>query len=229
MEIWKSHLSAVLWSNPLGLQCKKYIACEHVHKRIFSAWPCSCWKSRCSARCCGSCTEHKGQEFCLMKRSSSSRWIAAAWGLTSRHSLQNAVACGCQKTPPSLLLLFAPPAELVWYVSFVRASVCDCSRLHIALLITTTFIVIPNNAWAHSRNVNGTGAQLFLGNIDTAYLGVSFSVFSSVMLIYNAFTEFTVFFVFLFLTPASVVVELQTLDEECIITTYVWAWEAEEL
>lgn len=83
----------------------------------------------------------------------------------------------------------------------------------------------------HNRNVNGSGAQLLLGNIDTAYLGVSFSVFSSAMLIYNAFTEFTVFFVFvfLFLTPASVVVESQTLDEECIITTYVWAWEAEEL
>lgn len=53
---------------------------------------------------------------------------------------------------------------------------CVRSRLHITLLITTTFIVIPNNA--HNRNVNGTGAQLLLGNIDTAYLGVSFSLFS---------------------------------------------------
>lgn len=82
---------------------------------------------------------------------------------------------------------------------FVSASVCVLSRLHIALLITTTFIVIPNNAGAHNRNMNGTGARLLLGNIDAAYLGVSFSVFSSAMLIIHAFTVFTrvvVFFTF---------------------------------
>lgn len=99
---------------------------------------------------------------------------------------------------------------------------CVRSRLPIALLITTTFIVIPNSARAHNRNVNGTGAQLLLGNIDTTYLGVSFSVFSSVMLINHAFTVFRVFSSF-FLTPASAVVESQTLCEECIITTSVWA------
>lgn len=33
-------------------------------------------------------------------------------------------------------------------------------RLHIALLIPTTFIVIPDKAGAHNRHMNGTGAQL---------------------------------------------------------------------
>lgn len=37
---------------------------------------------------------------------------------------------------------------------FVRGSSCIRSRLHIAPLIAATFIVIPNNARAHNRNMN---------------------------------------------------------------------------
>lgn len=88
-------------------------------------------------------------------------------------------------------------------------------RLHIALLIPTTFIVIPDKAGANNRHMNGTGTQLLLGNIDTTYLGVSITVFSSVMLINHAFTVFTNFF----LTLVSAVVKSQTLREECIIIT----------
>lgn len=109
--------------------------------------PRSCWNSQCAAsRLWGSCAEHKGEDFCLKKRSSRSQWRAAAWGLTPRHSLQNAATCGCQKPPSSLLLL---SAELVRCFSFVSASVCVCSRLHIASLIATTCIVLGRRiqAW----------------------------------------------------------------------------------
>lgn len=79
----------------------------------------------------------------------------------------NAATCGCQKTPSSLLLL---SAELGRCFSFV----CVCSRLRIASLIPTTCIVSPNNAGAQNRDMNGTWPQLLWGNLDTAYLGVSF-------------------------------------------------------
>lgn len=129
--------------------------------------PHSCWNSQCAAsRLWGSCAEHKGEDFCLKKRSSRSQWAAAAWGLTPRHSRE----CGdmwCQKTPSSLLLL---SAELGRCVSFV----CVCSRLRIASLIPTTCIVSPNNAGAQNRGMNGTWPQLLRRNLDTAYLGVSF-------------------------------------------------------
>lgn len=108
------------------------------------------------------------------------------------------------------------------------------SRLHTALLITTTFIVIPNNAGAQNRNMNGTGARLLLGNIDTAYLGVSFPVFSSAMLIIHTFTVFTrvVVVVFFYLTPASALVESlqESLRGMCnYYMPYVWPGEAGEV
>lgn len=130
--------------------------------------PHSCWNSQCAAsRLWGSCAEHKGEDFCLKKRSSRSQWAAAAWGLTPRHSWE----CGD---------MWMSENTLVITVIICRAGamlflcVCVCSRLRIASLIPTTCIVSPNNAGAQNRGMNGTWPQLLWGNLDTAYLGVSF-------------------------------------------------------